>query len=421
MSFPNPADSDLSTRLTQALTPEQGTLLRLVADSATWRGSPLYIVGGFVRDLLLDRRATDFDLVVEGDAITLAHVLAKKHGGKVTAHSHFGTAQWFLPDSLLVSRHASLDLISARSEIYKHPVALPTVRMSNMDDDLRRRDFTVNTLALRLDGEHFGELRDALNGLDDLRRGILRVLHPRSFIDDPTRIFRAVRYEQRLGFKIDDETLSLVPDALPLIDKLSAERVRHELDLILEEENAASMLKGLAELKVLAAVHPSLTWNQSIQKRFEKIQCDSSLPRLKLGWMTWLLHLPANEIEQIENRLYFNATLREEILAASALYADLDSLVGKKPSQIVARLNDVPLSAVIAVESFAPRGEARKDLKSYINIWRHVKPKTNGHTLKKLGLEPGPVYQSILLRLKNAWLDGEISSEQEEQALLEKL
>jgi tRNA nucleotidyltransferase (CCA-adding enzyme) len=414
-------DSIMLQRITAALTPERFSLLKKVTDAATVRGLPLYIVGGFVRDLLLGRGATDFDLVVEGDAIALAHVLVKKHGGKVTAHSRFGTAQWFLPNASHVTRHTSLDLISARSETYKHPVALPTVRMSNMGDDLRRRDFTINTLALRLDGDHFGELRDDLNGQGDLQRGIIRALHPRSFIDDPTRIFRAVRYEQRLGFKIDNETLALIPDALPLIDKLSAERVRHELDLILEEENAASMLMRLAELKVLTAVHPALTWNQSIQKRFEKILNISSVPRLTLGWMTWLAHLSAPDIEQIENRLHFNATLREYILAASALYVDLDSLVGKKPSQIVARLDDVPLLAINAVELFAPRGEARKNLKSYINTWRYIKPKTTGHTLKKLGLEPGPVYQSILLKLKNAWLDGEISSEQEEQALLEKL
>lgn len=408
-------------RITAALSLERFSLLKKVTDAATARGLPLYIVGGFVRDLLLGRAATDFDLVVEGDAILLAHALAKKHGGKVTAHSRFGTAQWFLPESLLVTRYSYLDLVSARSETYKHPAALPTVRLSNMTDDLRRRDFSVNTLALRLDGGHFGELRDDLNGLGDLYGGIIRVLHLRSFIDDPTRIFRAVRYEQRLGFKIDDETLALIPGAVPLIGKLSAERVRHELDLILKEENAASMLKRLTELNVLAAVHPALKWNQSIQKRFEKIQADSSLPHLMLGWVAWLLHLPAIDIEHIENRLHFNAALHDEIIAASALYADLDSLVDKKPSQVVARLDEVPLPAVIAVELFAPRGEARKILKNYISTWRNVKPNVTGHTLKKLGLEPGPVYQSILLALKNAWLDGEISSAQEEQALLKKL
>jgi tRNA nucleotidyltransferase (CCA-adding enzyme) len=417
-----------------ALPPERLSLMQMVADEATRRGLPLYIVGGFVRDLLLGRHATDFDLVVEGDAVTLAHVLAKKYGGKVTAHSRFGTAQWFLPQSLVVSgessaspdsRLATLDLISARSESYAHPGALPKVKLGSLTDDLRRRDFTINALAIRLDGDHFGELRDDLGGLDDLRRGLIRALHLRSFVDDPTRIFRAVRYEKRLGFQVADETLALLPEALPLIDKLSAERVRHELDLILEEENTAFILKRLAELKVLNAVHPALAWNQSIRKRFEKIQVASSAPRLTLGWMAWLAHLSAIDIEQIDGRLHFKANLRDEILAASALYADLDSLTGKKPSQCVAILNNVPLPAIAAVELFAPRGEARRNLHNYIEMWRYVKPKTTGHTLKKLGLEPGPVYQSILMKLKNAWLDGEITSPAQEnerlRVLLEEL
>jgi tRNA nucleotidyltransferase (CCA-adding enzyme) len=414
-------DSNMLQRITSALTPERFSLLKKVMDMATARRLPLYIVGGFVRDLLLGRAATDFDLVVEGDAIALAHGLANKYGGKITAHSKFGTAQWFLPQTLLVTHYSSLDLVSARSETYKHPAALPTVRLGNMTDDLRRRDFTVNTLALRLDGDHFGELRDELNGQTDLQRGIIRVLHSRSFIDDPTRIFRAVRYEQRLGFKIDEETLALFPDALPLINRLSPERVRHELDLILEEENAASMLHRLAELNVLKAVHPALRWNRSIQKRFEKIPGGASAARLAMAWMAWLVDCSGNEIETMNNRLHFNASLRQAITAASALFQELDSLAGKKPSQVVARLDNVPLSALSAVELFAARGKARKNLENYINVWRHVKPQTTGHTLKKLGLEPGPAYQSILLRLKNAWLDGEIASEQEEQALLDKI
>jgi tRNA nucleotidyltransferase (CCA-adding enzyme) len=414
-------DSIMMERISSTLTPERFSLLKKVMDTATARGLPLYIVGGFVRDLLLDRAPADFDLVVEGDAIALANALAKKYGGKITAHSKFGTAQWFLPQTLLVTHYSSLDLVSARSETYKHPAALPTVCLGNMTDDLRRRDFTINTLALRLDGDHFGELRDDLNGQADLQRRIVRVLHPGSFIDDPTRIFRAVRYEQRLGFKIDEETLALIQDALPLIHNLSPERVRHELDLILEEENTALMLQRLAELNILKVVHPALRWNRSIQKRFEKIRGGESVSRLALAWMAWLVNYSVNEIEQMDDRLHFKATLRQAIAAASALYQELDSLSGKKPSQVVARLEHVPLSALSAVELFAAHGEARKNLENYINIWRHVKPHTTGHTLKKLGLEPGPAYQSILLRLKNAWLDGEISSEQEEQALLDQL
>ena len=250
--------------LDQSLSAQQLTLLRVVAEAAGTRQVPLYLVGGFVRDLLLGIPATDFDLVVEGDAIALAKVLAAQYGGRVTAHVRFGTAQWFLPDS---NGHA-LDFISTRSETYKHSGALPTVKPGRLADDLARRDFTINTLALRIDGEHWGELHDELDGLDDLKHGLVRVLHSQSFLDDPTRLFRAVRYEQRYGFQIAPETLALIPPARPLIGSLSAERVRHELDLILEEEQAVAMLDRLAELDLLQPVHPALAWNDTKRERF---------------------------------------------------------------------------------------------------------------------------------------------------------
>ncbi len=417
-------------RLADALPSERLSLLRTVAAEAAARRMPIYIVGGFVRDLLLGYPATDFDLVVEGDAIAFARGLAEKHGGKVTAHTRFGTAQWFLPESLVIRRGASgtpdsllstLDLISARSESYVHPGALPKVKLGTLTDDLRRRDFTVNTLALRLDGDYFGELRDDLGGLEDLRRGQIRVLHPRSFVDDPTRIFRAVRYEQRYGFRITPETLVLIPEARLWIARLSAERLRHELDLILEEDTAAAVLARLAELKVLVEVHPALTWKQSIHRRIERDRGVPAIERRAFGWMLWLMHLPVTMLEQMDSRLHFHATLRENIFSASALYADLRSLANKKPSQCVAILEDFPLVSVRAVYLAALKGEARKNLGLYLETWRHIRPSTTGYTLKKLGLEPGPKYKEILLRLRNAWLDGMISSAAEEKSYLKKL
>lgn len=203
---------NFSELIERSLAKDRLDLLHRLAEEAEARQMPLYIVGGSVRDLVLGRRLNDFDLTVEGDAIALARSLASKHGGGVTAHQKFGTAKWFLPETLKTD-HDTLDLISARSETYKHPAALPTVRLGSLADDLRRRDFTINALAVRLDGSHFGELRDDLNGLDDLQKGMIRVLHPRSFIDDPTRMYRAVRYEGRYGFKIVQDTLALIPQA----------------------------------------------------------------------------------------------------------------------------------------------------------------------------------------------------------------
>ena len=424
MTFSRPADSNLSTRLLQALTPEQGRLLRTVAEEAARQRLPLYIVGGFVRDLLLGQPGLDFDLVVEGDAIGLARSVAAKHGGQVTVHTRFKTAQWFPPPAMNLPEF--VDFISARSESYKHPAALPTVKPGMLTDDLRRRDFTINTLALRLDGKHFGELRDDLGGLEDLQAGLVRVLHPASFVDDPTRLFRVIRYEQRYGFQVTPETLALIPDAHLLIDRLSAERVRHELDLILGEEDAASMLNRLAELGILAAVHPALEWNPATQTRFlNGLAAAQTLehppPRRALGWTLWLMDVPLPGLKSIEKRLHFESGLREPLLAASALFAEVNSLVGKKPSRCVAVLDEIPLKATQAVSLALPAGPARQALHDYLETWRHIKPKTTGHDLKKRGLPPGPAYQSILRHLRQAWLDGEVKTVIEEMGLLDNL
>ncbi len=440
MTFSHPIEPNLSTRLLQALMPDEGALLRLIAEEAAARSLPLYIVGGFVRDLLLGQPGLDFDLVVEGNAISFARFLTGKYGGKVASHAHFGTAVWTLNGSTFASSHGfsrqpgslpsaslqTLDLISARSETYEHPAALPTVRRSNLSDDLRRRDFTINTLALRLDGEHFGELRDELGGVKDLQTGLLRVLHPASFEDDPTRLFRLVRYEQRYTFQITPETLALIPGARPLIPLLSAERLRHELDLILAEGNAAYILNRLGELELLAAAHPDLQWTQAAQARFEAgmaaaqtLECPPS--RIALGWAFWLMDVPRVALKGIEKRLHFESGLRELLLAASVLFEQVDSLAGKSPSQIAAFLDKIPLDAVQAVSLALPSCPARQELRAYLATWRHIKPRTTGDDLITRGLPAGPRYRKILTLIRNAWLDGEITTEAEEMAYLEKL
>ncbi len=199
-------------------------------------------------------------------------------------------------------------MISARSETYKHPAALPTVRLGSIADDLRRRDFTINALAIRLDGSHFGELRDDLNGAEDLQKGMIRVLHSRSFIDDPTRMYRAVRYAERYGFKIAEDTVILIPEARPFVENLSAQRIRHELDLILEEPNAVPMLKRLDELDLLSIIHPVLA-NVSKSNVATVTSEDPVLQNRNSRWILWLMHLKDQEIEFLNERLHFPANL----------------------------------------------------------------------------------------------------------------
>lgn len=397
-------------------------LLPVLARQASILRMPLYLVGGVVRDMLLGRAVNDFDLVVEGDAIRLARSLASLHGGKMTAHSKFGTAKWFLPRSLAPhgGTHEALDIISARSETYKHPAALPTVRLGSIEDDIRRRDFTINALAIRLDDPHFGEVRDDLNGMEDLQKRIIRVLHSRSFIDDPTRMYRAVRYEKRYQFKIAEDTLGLISEARPLVEKLSAQRIRHEIDLILDEPNAGSMLARLDELELLSVIHPALANFQT--SKLASLKSDNpALQNRNARWLLWLMHRSEQEIQLLNERLHFTADLLRILLSGSSLYSNLAALSGLKPSQCVELLESYSLGAIEIIYHVLSEEKVRNKFSKYLFEWRHVKPKTTGHDLKERGIEPGPKYAAILRRLRAAWLDGEVASKEEEETILKGL
>lgn len=426
---------DLTSRLESTLTPGQLRILHLVAEESAQSGLPLYIIGGSVRDLILGAAFKDLDLTVEGDAIALARSLAKHHGGKVTAHKKFGTAKWFLPKDLQTEASDTLDLISARSETYKHPAALPTVKMASMEDDTRRRDFTINTLAIRLDGQHFGHLHDDLNGMDDLKNGTVRALHKDSFVDDPTRMYRAVRYAERYGFNIAEETLALIPAARRFVEKLSAQRIRHELDLILEEWNAASMLARLDELELLEPIHPVLNFDSSMQERLENLHTYRGLQHLSpwnitkgeqmhdsdLGWLLWLMSLSEEQVSALNDRLHFTSDLLASLFAVSMMFRDLSSFADLKPSECVEHLESFPVNAVEAVGYVAKDPRVKECFDEYISKWRYIKPHTTGDNLKSLGIEPGPRYAVLLRQLRNAWLDGEIKTEEEEKGLLKAL
>jgi len=422
-------DKNLATLLEKALPAAQIELIRRVASEADAQMMAVYIVGGFVRDLLLGYPSQDFDIVVEGDAIALGKALGKKYGGRVTVHKRFGTAKWFVQESDLDARDELpefLDLISARTEFYEHPTALPTVERGSIKLDLHRRDFTINTLALRLDGHHYGELHDYWGGLADLERGIVRVLHSLSFVDDPTRMLRAVRYEQRYDFEIEARTRELMDEARPMLEKLSPERVRHELDRMLDEPNRYGMLARLDELGLLRAIHPELPKPISVialpeDENFASYAPPGLLPpEQTLAWLLWLSPANPSTIKALSDRLRLPAALTKLLSAATSLRRDMPSLVGSKPSAWVDRLEDVPDLAVYAVYLFAD-GKARDALQCYLEDWKYIEPKTTGHDLKARGLPPGPEYQNILRQLRNAWLDGEIKSEEDEVELLDRL
>jgi tRNA nucleotidyltransferase (CCA-adding enzyme) len=433
--------AEMTSLLKQALPETHLRLLHLIAEAAVERGLSLYIIGGFVRDLFLGHASLDFDLVTGGDAVAFARHICRNYGGKVTVHSQFGTASW-CPDleKLTILNGASLkhvkmeplDFVTARSETYPHPGALPEVKAGSLSDDLQRRDFIINTLALRLDGEHFGELYDPLGGLEDIENKQVRVLHPESYLDDPTRILRAVRYEQRYGFEIAPADLLMIAEAKGRLGSLSGERLRHELDLILAEQKSAAMMDRLAALDIVSHIHPLLQWDESISTLLhglDKPEPDFCVDipdllhisrRVGLSYLLWLGRLPTTAIQELARRFDFTVRLREALLDLTSLFADLPGLIGKKPSEVVARLDGIPLLVVYA--AWLTEGDpTRQILENYLSRWRHIHQKTTGNDLVKHGLAPGPAYREILWILRSAWLNGDLNSEAEEMSLLEKL
>jgi len=400
--------------------------LHLLADYAWALHMPIYLVGGVVRDLFLDRPVVDFDLVIEGDGTKFAKHLAKAVGGDIVIHSAFGTATWQSADSPL-----SFDLITARSETYSQPGALPTVKPSTIDDDLRRRDFTINAMALRLDGENFGELHDPLDGQKDLDSKTIRVLHDKSFVDDPTRIFRAARYAARYGygFELDSATQTLInAEALNVLASLSGERLRHEFDLIFEEEHSLAMIADLEVFGVLSAIHKDLQFSDykpTLEFHQTEELSDLVIPDIlsfqqTLAWTLWLIRLPISSIKSIGKKLAFPATLANSAVAASEIYVT-PYPAGAKKSEITFYLEAFPTLSVYAARIVASDETIQNNLGSFLLEWRKVKPHTTGNDLIARGLEPGPKFKEILMRLRAAWLDSDVTSEVEETKLLEQL
>ena len=440
----NPDRSYYAAMLEKAMPPSKLALLKLIADFSARGQQAIYIVGGFVRDLLLQRPSIDFDVVVEGDALAFAHDLARQFGGRVTSHKRFNTAKWQIKDihkNLLEKMGCAndssteipdaLDFISARTEFYDHPTALPTVERSSIKLDLHRRDFTINTLALRLDGHHYAELYDYWGGLQDLEKKQVRVLHSLSFVDDPTRLLRAVRFEQRFQFKIEDRTLKLMGEAGELLHQLSGERIYHEFDLIFNEADPLPILRRLEELALLREIHTGLCWKPGFETAFQEAiryaqysgwnladSIGGTSTRLALIFITWLANLEAGCGQEAGVRLRLSKQLLDTLEKVIDVASNFESLASMTPSQLTITLEKIPLYGVFALHSLTNNSLLKEKLNLYATSWRFIQPGINGNSLRALGVQVGPNYARILSLIRSAWLDGKVTSAGEEEALL---
>jgi tRNA nucleotidyltransferase (CCA-adding enzyme) len=381
----------------------------------------VYLVGGTVRDILLGERNFDVDIAVEGDAIALAQALADVLGGRVRAHRKFGTAVVIYGDDRRV------DVVTARTEFYDEPAALPRVEHASIREDLFRRDFTLNAMAASLKGDDFGRLVDPFGGRRDLEAGTLRVLHNLSFIDDPTRIFRAIRYENRYGFRMDEHTQRLARGCIEmgLVGDLSSARLRDELLALLEEGRLDHSILRLRDLGVDAAIHPHLAADEeavSLLRRLAELKAryELDVPDWRFGLSVLARRMPPDEVYGWLARL--KVRRRDAELVASAVTV-APRLVERLESSEASPADVVALADPYAPDAplFALATEDLEALHDYFRRLRDVRLEVSGSDLAELGLGESPRVGEVLAELRRLKLNGLLDGRESELAAAREL
>lgn len=423
------SQGEVTDRIKKLLPRDIQELLKLIGDLAEKQKLNVYLVGGFVRDLLLNTPNFDVDLVVEGDGIMFARKLLERFGGRLRAHQKFGTAVVILPDGF------HIDVASARTEFYEHPAALPQVEPSSVKQDLARRDFTVNAMALALNTSRYGQLFDFFGGQRDLRDKKVRVLHNLSFVEDPTRIFRAVRFEQRHGFEIEPQTEDLARQAvaMDLVERLTGPRIRDELILLLSEETAYAALERLAELGVLRLIHPKLSLDNRKKKAFRSLlKCFSRLgvyytvkpKRWLVGLIILFSGLGKDEVEEwafaMRLRRADTEALKEGAVKALSVSKSLSRKADIANSDLYSLLKGLTCETIIYL-CVAGSANARKRIDLYLSSLQRTRIAISGRDLIKVGFEPSPLINQTLRDILMAKLDGQVKTKDEELKLAKEI
>jgi len=422
-------------------------LIGLISEISAQSNTPAYLVGGIVRDLILGVNNLDLDIVVEGDGIKFAESLGMRLKAKVIRHTRFGTATVEIRRNLKIDpstslrvngeRSRTIDIASAREECYPEPACLPSVKSGSVKDDLKRRDFTINAMALSLNRLERGKIIDFFGGLNDLRDKKVRILHNLSFIDDPTRILRAIRFEQRLKFRLEAGTLKQLKEAvrLGMLEKVQPQRLRDELILILKEKNAAQQLKRLNELAGLDFINPHLKLSRQAYLLLKSIEKEVALSKnispLRRHLDIWLVYfmalLDSLDIGQIRHvfKLYVFRK-GEEIRIISFKKTGprfIRQLCAKViiPSRLFKMFDHLSYEVLIMLKAKYRNKFLHKNIDNFLKDFHFIRLHVTGHDLYKLGVKPGPSYQKIFQKALNAKLDGKVQTKEEEIELIKKL
>lgn len=421
--------------LGKRLSAEIRATLHILGEVGDALGVAVYAVGGFVRDLLLGSANLDIDITVEGDGVLFAECFAERHGGRVRSHKKFGTAVLVLPDGL------KIDVASTRLEYYESPGALPTVERASLRHDLYRRDFTVNTLALCVNNDRFGHLTDHFGGQQDIQERVVRVLHNLSFVEDPTRVFRAIRFEQRLGFHIAPHTENLIHSAvrMHLLDTLGGGRLLSELVQIMREKEPLAAIGRMSSLGLLPFIHPALKLVPATERVLQETGQVMSWFRLLYledrcePWQVYFMalcdSLTPDEFRDVCRRLAIPGRLASRLCTQRRLvFTTLNTIKRRlkqtaevRNSELYAWFGGLTLEMLLYLASRTSGEQIRRFVSLYLTRLRTVVPLLDGEDLHRLGLEPGPLFRQIKDRLLQARLDGEVNNRDEEVALAQSL
>ncbi|MBW1899018.1 MAG: CCA tRNA nucleotidyltransferase, partial [Deltaproteobacteria bacterium] len=379
---------------------------------------------GFVRDLFLYRKNEDIDIVIEGDGIAFAKKYAKIKGARINAYQKFGTAVIIFPEGF------KIDVASARMEYYKSPAALPTVEMSSIKLDLFRRDFTINTLAIQLSPHNFGTLIDFFSAQRDLKGKVIRIIHNLSFVEDPTRGFRAIRFEQRFGFSIGKLTSGLIENAVKMnfFKQLSGRRLFMELRQIFEEENPAPAIIRLSDYNLLQFIHPSVKIHKNLVRLLNSVHkvitwhdllfLEESYNKWAVYFLILIRHCDMKTSEEICRHLelsprYLKFFSNERFEAEKCLNS-LERKLPVRNSTIYKRLNVFKTELILYMMATTKQKRVEKAVSFYFTRLRQTKILIKGRDLVQFGIAPGPLYGKILNAVQDQKLNGHLKTKKDE-------
>lgn len=419
-------EKNIQHLLRERLPADMLELLRLAGRTGREMGMDVYAVGGFVRDMLLGIPNDDIDLVVEGDGVAFAQTLGERLGARIRPHLKFRTAVLILPSGQKV------DVATARLEYYEYPAALPVVELSSLKMDLYRRDFSINTLAVHLSPAHFGRLVDFFGGQQDLKDGVIRALHSLSFVEDPTRIIRAIRFEGRFQFRIGAQTERLIKNAvrLNIFQRLSGARIRHELRLLAEDAAPVAGLVRMRDLGLLQAIHPLLHFPPSKERLLEEIERVVTWYRLLYReeapdvWIVYFLGLvsgfDATSVDLLTSRLQF-VPRRTELVESTrrqlrfmAMQLAQWGRTNSSSAELYDILSPVPLEGLLYAMAKQRKQELKKAISRFLTTLQDVHVAISGADIKAMGVAPGPSFSIILEAVKRAVLNGRVKTREEQ-------